>query len=88
MIRQVLEALISGRSLEMDQASMLMTEIMDGRVTPAQLASILTALRLKGETPEEIAGMAKVMREKGLEGRGGWCRCGYLWHRRLRSQHV
>ena len=66
VIRQVIEALISGQSLEMDQASMLMTEIMDGRVTPAQLASILTALRLKGETPEEIAGMAKVMREKAL----------------------
>ena len=44
-----------------------MREIMEGEATPAQLGSFLTALRLKGETPEEIAGMATVMREKALK---------------------
>ncbi|PKB79534.1 MAG: anthranilate phosphoribosyltransferase, partial [SAR202 cluster bacterium Io17-Chloro-G9] len=43
-----------------------MGEIMEGEATPAQLGSFLTALRLKGETAEEIAGMATVMREKAL----------------------
>ena len=39
---------------------------MEGEATPAQLAAFLTALRAKGETAEEIAGMASVMREKAL----------------------
>ena len=43
-----------------------MRQIMSGEVTPAQLGSFLTALRLKGETNEEIAGMATVMREFSL----------------------
>ena len=44
-----------------------MGEIMDGDATPAQIAAFLTALRAKGETPDEIAGMAMVMREKALK---------------------
>ena len=39
---------------------------MGGEATPAQFGAFVTALRLKGETPEEIAGMARVMREKAL----------------------
>ena len=41
-------------------------EIMEGEATPSQLGAFLTALSVKGETPEEIAGMATVMREKAL----------------------
>ena len=66
MIREAIEELVAGRSLSMDQASAVMDEIMEGQATQAQLAGFLTALRLKGETPEEIAGMATVMREKAL----------------------
>lgn len=66
MIREAIEELVAGRSLTMDQASAVMDEIMEGQATQAQLAAFLTALRLKGETPEEIAGMATVMREKAL----------------------
>ena len=44
----------------------VMREVMDGEATPAQLGAYLTALSLKGETPEEIAGFATVMREKSL----------------------
>jgi anthranilate phosphoribosyltransferase len=41
-----------------------MEEIMEGKATPAQLGAFLTALRIKGETAEEIAGLASVMRAK------------------------
>ena len=66
MIKEAIEALVSGVSLTRDEASDAMREIMEGEVTPAQLGAFLTALRLKGETAQEIAGMASVMREKAL----------------------
>ncbi|MBI4299166.1 MAG: anthranilate phosphoribosyltransferase [Chloroflexi bacterium] len=66
MIREAIEALVSGRSLSLEQASAVMEEIMGGQATPAQLGAFLVALRLKGETAEEIAGMARVMRAKAL----------------------
>ena len=43
-----------------------MREIMAGEATPAQIGALVTALRMKGETPDEIAGMAQVMRESSL----------------------
>ena len=66
-IREAIDAVVSGRSLGMDQASAVMRQIMQGEATPAQLGSFLTALRLKGESTEEIAGMATVMREFSLK---------------------
>ena len=66
MIREATEMLIGGSSLSMNEASGVMTQIMEGEATPVQLASFLTALRMKGETAEEIAGMASVMRDKAL----------------------
>ncbi|MBI4180804.1 MAG: anthranilate phosphoribosyltransferase [Chloroflexi bacterium] len=66
MIREAIQALVSGKSLTMDEASSVMEEIMEGKVTPAQFGAFVTALRLKGETVEEIAGMAKVMRAKAI----------------------
>ena len=67
MIREAIDAVISGRSLSMADASATMREIMEGEVTPAQLGALLAALRVKGETVEEIAGFASVMREKALK---------------------
>ena len=66
MIKEAIETVVSGASLSREDASSTMREIMDGEVTPAQLAAFLTAMRLKGETSSEIAGMASVMREKAL----------------------
>ena len=66
-IREAIDAVVSGRSLSMDEAAAVMRQIMQGEATPAQLGSFLTALRLKGESTEEIAGMATVMREFSLK---------------------
>ena len=65
-IREAIDHVVSGRSLDMADASAVMREIMGGEATPAQLGAFLTALRLKGETTQEIAGMAAVMREFAL----------------------
>jgi len=66
MIREAINILVSGQSLTMEQAAEVMDEIMSGEATPAQFGAFVTALRLKGETVDEIAGMALVMREKAL----------------------
>jgi anthranilate phosphoribosyltransferase len=64
MIKEAIQNLVSGQSLAMDEAAAVMVEIMSGEATPAQFGAFVTALRLKGETVEEIAGLAKVMRDK------------------------
>ena len=66
MIKEAIDTLVSGNSLTMEQAAGVMNEIMDGEATPAQFGSFVTALRLKGETVHEIAGMARAMREKAI----------------------
>jgi len=67
MIREAIDAIVNqGRSLSEEEAAAVMKEIMSGEATPAQLAAFLVALRLKGETVEEITGMARVMRAKAL----------------------
>lgn len=66
MIREAVEKLVGGESLGMEEASVVMREVMDGEATPAQLSAFLVALRIKGETAEEMAGMAAVMREKAI----------------------
>ena len=67
MIREAIDTVVLGQSLSMEEASEVMREIMVGEATPGQLASFITALRIKGETPQEIAGMATVMREVALK---------------------
>jgi len=66
MIREAISTLISGESLGMEEAASVMEEIMQGEATPAQLAAFVTALRIKGETADEIAGLAQVMRAKAI----------------------
>ncbi len=66
MIREAIESLVSGRSLTFEQAAGVMEEIMSGEATPAQFAALVTALRIKGETVDEIAGLASVMRAKAI----------------------
>ena len=66
MIQDAIQMLVDGESLSAEQAAAAMNEIMTGEATPAQVGAFLTALRIKGETVDEIAGMARVMREKSL----------------------
>ena len=66
MIQDALSALLDGRDLDRDEARRVMGSIMDGEATPAQIGGFLVALRLKGETAEEIAGCAEAMREHVL----------------------
>ncbi len=67
MIREAIDAIVNqGRDLTEDEASGAMREIMSGQATPAQIGAFLIALRMKGETVEEIVGMARVMRKHAL----------------------
>lgn len=64
MIQEAIQNVIDGIDLTETEMVETMNEIMDGETTDAQIACFLTALRLKGETIEEITGAARVMREK------------------------
>jgi anthranilate phosphoribosyltransferase len=64
MIKEAIGTLVAGKDLTYEEAYFVMGEIMGGEATPAQISAFLTALRLKGETADEIAGLASVMRSK------------------------
>jgi anthranilate phosphoribosyltransferase len=63
-IREAIDKLVNRVNLSEAQTIAVMNQIMTGEATPLQIASFLTALRMKGETVEEITGAARVMREK------------------------
>jgi len=63
---RALDALAAGRDLSEAEAASVLAEIMAGEVSHAQIAGILIALRTKGETIEEIAGLARTMRALAL----------------------
>jgi anthranilate phosphoribosyltransferase len=62
-ITRSIDALASGEDIGADEAAEVLAEIMAGNATEAQIAAFLIALRTKGETVEEIAGLARTMRE-------------------------
>ncbi len=63
-VRAALAAVVDGGALSMETARGAMGSIMDGEATQAQLAALLVALRMRGETVEELAGFAAAMRER------------------------
>jgi anthranilate phosphoribosyltransferase len=66
VIQQALTAMLDGRDLSRDDARAVMDEIMAGEATQAQIGGFLVALRMKGETPDEIAGFAEAIRARGV----------------------
>jgi len=64
MIKEAINMLVSNISLSEFEMAECMKEIMEGKTTDAQIGAFLTALRIKGETVEEITGAARIMRGK------------------------
>ena len=64
MIDTAIKKILERKNLSMDEAQQAMNDIMSGSATQAQIGGFLTALRMKGETVEEITGFAKTMRNK------------------------
>jgi anthranilate phosphoribosyltransferase len=66
MLKEAISLLVEGKSLSTELAANVMEEIMSGEATPAQISAFVTALRIKGETEDEITGLAKTMRAKAI----------------------
>jgi anthranilate phosphoribosyltransferase len=66
MIKEAIAKVVTKTHLTEAEAETVMREIMQGEATDAQIAAYITALRMKGETVEEITGSARVMREKAV----------------------
>ncbi|MGH7380566.1 MAG: anthranilate phosphoribosyltransferase, partial [Candidatus Methylomirabilales bacterium] len=64
MVLDAIRKVVEGQHLTAEEAYAVMDQIMSGQATDAQIAGLLTALRMKGETVPELTGFAKVMREK------------------------
>ncbi len=67
MIQQAIAKVVEKENLAREEAHAAMSEIMSGEATPVQIAAFLAALRMKGETVEEIVGCAEAMREKSTK---------------------
>lgn len=67
MIKEGINLIVGNISLSEAEMAECMTEIMEGRATDAQIGAFLAALRIKGETVEEITGAARIMREKATK---------------------
>ena len=65
--KEAIYKLVNKENLTLDETQEVMDEIMSGNTTNAQIASFITALRMKGETIDEITGCAMVMRKRGLK---------------------
>ena len=66
MIVNLIEKLVQKKDLTFDESKSAMTLIMEGEASPSQFGSLITALRMKGETVDEVSGMASVMRSMSL----------------------
>jgi len=66
MIKEAIQKVVENKDLSRDEAASVMDEIMKGEATPSQITAVITALRMKGETVEEITGFAHKMREHSI----------------------
>jgi anthranilate phosphoribosyltransferase len=66
MIKEAINKTASNVNLGESEMMDVMDEVMEGQATPAQIASLITALRMKGETIDEVTGAARIMRRKAV----------------------
>ena len=66
-IKEIISKLVNNKDLSLEESLDVMMQIMEGKATDAQIASFITALRMKGETVEEITGCAMAMRRKAIK---------------------
>jgi anthranilate phosphoribosyltransferase len=66
MIKEAIKQVIERKDLSREESAAVMDEIMKGEATPSQITCIITALRMKGETVDEITGFAQKMREHAI----------------------
>lgn len=66
MISEALSKMVNGQDLQEQEMASVMGEIMDGNATDAQIGAFMTALRMKGETIDEVAGAALAMRRRAI----------------------
>ena len=64
MIREAIAKVVQMENLNEAEMMEVMDEVMEGQATPAQIAALITALRIKGETIAEVTGAARIMRQK------------------------
>jgi anthranilate phosphoribosyltransferase len=64
VIKEAITKVVNKEDLNEVEMMQVMSEVMGGKATPAQIASFITALRMKGETVEEVTGAARIMRQK------------------------
>lgn len=67
MIKEIIKKLTDRENLTKDEVLFLFDEIMEGKLTDSQLGAVLIALKMKGETVEEISSAASVMKEKAVK---------------------
>lgn len=66
MIQEAIARVVERTDLTADESRAVMSEMISGTATPSQVASFITAMRMKGETEDELMGFAQAMREKAL----------------------
>lgn len=67
MIRDAIRLAVERKNLTTEMARTIMFEMMDGSSTPSQIASLITAMRMKGETIDELQGFVSAMRENAVK---------------------
>lgn len=66
MVRSTLRAVSSGQTLDADVAERFMVAVLDGEVTPAQLAGVLIGMHVRGETTDELTGFVRALRSRSI----------------------
>lgn len=67
VLQEIIKQLASGKTLDSSQSAAAFSAVMSGESTPAQMAALLMALRVRGETPAEVAGAATALRDVMLK---------------------